>query len=115
DYKTVALPSPHEVRNATSMTVRTAVAALLKPRTALVTCVGAGLQLVMVSTRYAWLPSYFNRYYGLAPDQAGLKTGLVVLMGGIGAVVWSIVADRLSARFPRARLQVPAAAAILTA
>jgi hypothetical protein len=29
----------------------------------------------MVSTTWAWLPSYFNRYYGLAPDQAGLKTG----------------------------------------
>ena len=28
-----------------------------------------------------------------------LKTGLVVLVGGIGAVVWSIVADRLSGRF----------------
>ena len=35
----------------------------------------------MVSTTYAWMPSYFNRFYGLAPDQAGLKTGVVVLDG----------------------------------
>jgi len=69
----------------------------------------------MVSTTYAWMPSYFNRYYHLAPDQAGIKTGLVVLMGGVGAIVWSVVADRLSTRFPRARLQVPAVAAVLTA
>jgi hypothetical protein len=61
----------------------------------------------MVSTMYAWLPSYLNRYYGLAPDQAGLKTGLVILVGGVAAIVWSVVADRLSARFPRARLHVP--------
>ena len=64
----------------------------------------------MLSTTYAWLPSYFNRYYGLAPDQAGLKAGLVVLVGGIGAVVWGIVADRLTPRFACARLYVPRSA-----
>jgi predicted MFS family arabinose efflux permease len=115
DYKTVALPSQATANGRSTMSVRGVVAALLKPRTALITCIGAGLQLVMVSTTYAWLPSFFNRYYGLAPDQAGLKTGLVVLMGGIGAVVWSVLADRLSARYPRARLQVPATVAVLTA
>lgn len=91
------------------------VAALLKPRTAIVTCVGAGLQLVTVSTTFAWLPSYFHRYYGLAADMAGLGTGIVVLVSGVGAVLWSALADRMSSRFPRARLQVPAVAAVLTA
>jgi MFS family permease len=119
DYKTVALPDRRATRGGEPMPSRVAaravVAALLRPRTALVTCIGAGLQLVMVSTSYAWLPSYFNRYYGLAPDAAGIKTGLVVLIGGVGAVLWSIIADRASARHPRARLVVPAIAAILTA
>ena len=41
------------------------------PRTALVACLGAGFQLLTLSMTYAWLPTYFNRYYGLAPDQAG--------------------------------------------
>jgi len=118
DYKTVALPD-RRARADAAMPARVAagtiVAALLRPRTALVTCLGAGLQLVVVSTSYAWLPSYFNRHYGLAPDAAGIKTGLVVLIGGIGAIVWSIVADRASTRFPRARLAVPALAGVLTA
>jgi MFS family permease len=114
DYKTVAFP-PKERAGRTTLTAGAVVAELLRPRTAIVTCVGAGLQLLMVSTIWAWMPSYFNRFHGLAPDQAGLKTGLVVLMGGIGAIVWSIVADRLSKRFPRARLYVPAVAAGLTA
>jgi len=114
DYKTVALPGSRSGSNKPRMAASTIVAALLKPRTALVTCLGAGFQLVMVSTMYAWLPSYLNRYYGLAPDQAGLKTGLVILVGGVAAIVWSVVADRLSARFPRARLHVPAIAAVLT-
>ncbi len=115
DYKTVAFPSKERAGRRTTLTARAIVAELLRPRTAIVTCVGAGLQLLMVSTIWAWMPSYFNRFHGLAPDQAGLKTGLVVLMGGIGAIVWSIVADRLSKRFPRARLYVPAVAAVLTA
>ena len=62
------------------------VAELLRPRTVVFTCIGAGLQLLVVSTIWAWTPSYFNRYYGLAPDQAAIKTGLVVLVGGVGAV-----------------------------
>ena len=117
DYETIALPVADRDRppKSGSMKFRAIVAALLEPRTAIVTCIGAGLQLVMVSTTWAWLPSYFNRYYGLPPDQAGLKTGVVVLMGGLGAVLWSVVADRLSARRPRARLWVPMAAALLTA
>jgi len=118
DYKTVALPNQRARAGAvvpTRVAVRTIVAALLRPRTALVTCIGAGLQLVVVSTSYAWLPSYFNRHYGLAPDAAGIKTGLVVLIGGVAAILWSILADRASARFPRARLMVPAVAATLTA
>jgi predicted MFS family arabinose efflux permease len=115
DYKTVALPTAQRTRGGGKVAMRTVVAALLRPRTAIVTCLGAGLQLVMVSTTYAWLPSYFNRFYGLTPDRAGAHTGIVVLMGGIGAIVWSVVADRLSARFPRARLQVPAIMAVATA
>jgi MFS family permease len=115
DYETVALPVSGRPQKPGAMKFRAIAAALLEPRTAIVTCIGAGLQLVMVSTTWAWLPSYFNRYYGLAPDQAALKTGLVVLMGGLGAVVWSVLADRLSARRPCARLWVPFGAALLTA
>jgi predicted MFS family arabinose efflux permease len=115
DYKTVALPTAQRSQGHAKLTARAVVGELFRPRTAIVTCIGAGLQLVMVSTTYAWLPSYFNRFYGLSPDKAGLRTGVVVLMGGIGAILWSILADRLSARFPRARLQVPAIAAVATA
>ena len=88
---------------------------LLRPRTAIIACVAAGLQLLVVSTLFAWLPSYFNRYYGLAPDQAGLKAAVVVLMSGIGSMLWSVIADRLYSYTPKARLYVPLAASALTA
>src|SRR6185369_13363138 len=114
DYKTVALPSVSGSNAKPRMTARAVIAELLRPRTALITCIGAGLNLLVVSTMNSWLPSYFNRFYGLAPDQAGLKTAIVVLVGGVGALLWSTVADRLSARMPRARLIVPAIAAVAT-
>jgi predicted MFS family arabinose efflux permease len=114
DYKTVSLPEKDYTGAKHRLSARAVVTELLRPRTALVTCVGAGLNLLVVSTTWAWLPSYLNRYYGLAPDQAGLKTGIVVLVGGIGAFLWSTVSDRLSSRFATARLIVPAAAAVTT-
>ena len=115
DYRTVALPRERTREPRSALAARAIVSALVKPRTVLVVCVAAGLQLVMVSATYAWLPSYLNRFYGLAPDQAGLKAGLVVLLSGVGAVVWSAIADRARSRFARARLYVPAIAAVLTA
>jgi len=114
DYKTVALPSVSGSNAKPRMTARAVIAELLRPRTALITCIGAGLNLLVVSTMYSWLPSYFNRFYGLAPDQAGLKTAIVVLIGGVGALLLSTVADRLGGLLPRARLIVPAIAAVAT-
>jgi MFS transporter, Spinster family, sphingosine-1-phosphate transporter len=87
---------------------------LLRPRTVVYTCLGAGLQLLVVSTVWAWTPSYFNRFYGLAPDDAAMRTGLVVLLGAVGSIGWSLLADRMARRDRRARLYVPAAVAVLT-
>src|SRR5215471_2902421 len=115
DYKTVALPTKAAAAGKSRLPIRAVITELLRPRTAIVACVAAGLQLLAVSTLFAWLPSYFNRYYGLAPEQAGLKAAVVVLVSGIGSMLWSVVADRLYARTPKARLYVPLAASALTA
>jgi MFS transporter, Spinster family, sphingosine-1-phosphate transporter len=115
DYKTVALPIAKGSGHGAGVAARTILRALLRPRTALVACLGAGFQLLTLSMTYAWLPTYFNRYYGLAPDVAGLKAGLVVLVGGVGAFVWGVVADRMTPRIACARLYVPVAGAVLTA
>ena len=114
DYKTIALPGRGRADGGLKVAASAVIAELRRPRTALVTCIGAGFNLLVVSTTWAWLPSYFNRFYGIAPDKAGLKTALVVLIGGLGALLWSVVADRLTPRLPRARLLVPAVTAVLT-
>jgi len=112
DYRTVALPRAGG--DAPRLTARMVVAELLRPRTALITCLGAGFNLLVVSTMYAWLPSFFNRFYGLTPEKAGMKAAIVVLLGGVGALACSIIADRCSKRWPAARLYVPAIAALAT-
>ena len=115
DYKTLSLPRRDQVGSAPArLAMRTVVAELLRPRTALMACIGSGLSLLVLSTTYAWLPTYLNRYYGVAPDRAGVMTGAVVLLGGIGALIWSVVSDRLTSRIPCARLYVPAVTAVLT-
>ena len=110
-----ALIGPPRAANDSAMSFRSIAAALFKPRSLLITCIAAGLQLLVVSTFWAWMPSYFNRYYGLAPDRASLQAGMVVLLGGVGSVISSMVADKLRSRFPRIRLQLPLIAAVLTA
>jgi MFS family permease len=95
--------------------VRVIATALLEPRTALLVCLGSGLQLFVLSTIYTWMPSFLNRYYGLAPDQAGLKAAIVILIGAAGSVIWGNLADRAGHKQPRRKLYVVAAACLLTA
>jgi MFS family permease len=115
DYPSVALPahirSDHGLRDA----ARAVAVALRTPRSLPLICLGGSLQLVVVASIYSWLPSYFHRMQGLAPDRAALSASIVVLVSGVGAMLWSVVADRLGRHAPRARLLVPAVAALLCA
>lgn len=104
DYRTVPLIDAGARRLGGMAVVR----ALFRPRSALAAYLAGACQLLALSTLIAWLPSYFNRAYGLAVDQAGIKAALVILVGCIGVVAWAYVADRLAAANPRAKLLVPA-------
>jgi MFS family permease len=88
--------------------------ALVASRTAVYTYFGAGFGWFILGVTNAWIPSYMNRYYGLAPDKAAVHAAIVVLTAGIGMVVcgWSV--DRFAARDIRNRLRVPALFAAIT-
>lgn len=60
---------------------------------------GSGLQLFIMGSIIAWLPSYVNRYYGLPTDKAGMLAAVFVLIGAIGMTTCGIVTDRLSRNF----------------
>ena len=116
DYETVAF-RPRGVVKVTAglqMWARDMAAGLFRARSGVAAYVGGALQLFVVGTVYAWLPSYLNRAYGLSGSRAGVQAGVVVLLGSVGAVVWGHIADRLSHEDPRRKLLVPAACALMT-
>jgi predicted MFS family arabinose efflux permease len=105
-------PAANDAPGGARMRMKAVVEALLKPRSLWLACAGGGLQLVMVSSTYAWLPTWLNRAYGFAPDRAGIAAGGVILAGGVGAVLCSALADRVRVRHAPARLLLPAAIAL---
>ena len=105
DYRTVELtPRQDRAMRSTRSAAQAIVKALVRSRTMLWVCVGGAAQVLVVSAIWSWLPSFLNREYGLAPDQAAVKAALVVLCGAIGSVVWGAVVDRAGARHPHAKL-----------
>jgi len=62
--------------------------------------VGSGLQLLVAGALFAWLPSYLNRGYGLAPDKAGVAAAGFILLMGLGMIVCGILTDRMSRTVP---------------
>jgi len=76
---------------------------------------GSGLQLFAAGALPAWLPSYFNRAYGLPVDQAGLKSDLGIIDTRMS--LRAMNDNQLGAylRDRRAKLLVPAACLIVTA
>jgi MFS family permease len=58
--------------------------------------VGSGLQLFLAGSLFAWLPSYLNRAYDLAPDKAAGLAAVAILFMGAGMIVCGAVTDRLS-------------------
>jgi MFS family permease len=105
DYKTVTLtPQLEQVTQTLGATLRHIFGTLVKTRTLLWVCVGAAMQLIVVSAVWSWLPSYLNRFYGVVPEAAAKQAAVVVLIGALGSVVWGYVVDHLALRRPRNKL-----------
>lgn len=76
--------------------------------------VGSGLQLFMMGSMMAWLPSFVNRYYELPTDKAGLVAAVFVLVGAIGMTGCGIITDRLSRNFATRKWSVAIAFSLLS-
>lgn len=105
DYDTVALAPAMAARRQSLGGAAAHIARVLaRSRTMLWVCIGGAAQLVVVSSLWAWLPSFLNRVHGLPPGDAGVRAALVVLAGAAGSVVWGAVVDRAGLRRPRRKL-----------
>ena len=76
--------------------------------------VGSGLQLFMMGSMMAWLPSFANRYYELPADRAGLFAAVFVLVGAIGMTSCGIITDRLSRNFATRKWSVAIAYSLIS-
>ena len=105
DYHTVDVGTQTQggTRQAAGV-ARAAFGALKRSPTLLWVSIGSAVQLIALSSLWAWLPSFLNRVHGIAPEQAGVRAALVVLCGAVGSVVWGVVCDRAGKRYPRGRV-----------
>ncbi|WP_342116735.1 MFS transporter [Pseudoduganella sp. OTU4001] len=69
---------------------------LVGSRSVLCAYAGSGLQLFVMASVIAWMPSFMNRYYGMPADRAGAAAAVFVLLGGAGMVLCGVVTDRVS-------------------
>ncbi|MEJ8852653.1 MFS transporter [Variovorax rhizosphaerae] len=105
DYKTVDLtPRLDKVTATLGGTLKHIFVTMARTRTLLFVCIGAAMQLVVVSAVWSWLPSYLNRFHGMTPEVAATQSALVVLVGALGCIVWGYLVDRLTLRQPRNKL-----------
>src|SRR4030095_3846204 len=110
DYKTVNLTADER-----RLSWREIARASLGVRSTIYGYIGGAFQLFASAAIVSWIPSYLNRFYSLAPEQAAMKAALIVLVGGIGMSCGGFVADRLSVRDVRNKLRVPGGYAICSA
>jgi MFS transporter, Spinster family, sphingosine-1-phosphate transporter len=115
DYPTERLPSGSTRAVTFGSTVAIACASLARLRTLRWVCLGAAAQLIVVSSVWAWLPSFLNRYAGLSPARAGIHAALIVLIGAAGSLVWGALVDRVGASPGRSKLLILAALCVPTA
>ncbi|MFD0337387.1 MFS transporter [Streptomyces sp. NPDC127117] len=86
--------------------VRTLLPRLFSSVSVLCAYVGSGLQMFIAMALLAWMPSFLDRSYGLAPAKAGLAAGVFALITGIGMVGGGMVCDRLGRGKPRLKWTV---------
>ena len=78
------------------MSLRALMKGLFSTKSVVCAYVGSGIHLLVPAAVWAWMPSFLNRYYGMAPGKAAMTAAVFVLVTGIGMVVCGNLADRLS-------------------
>ena len=100
DEKLLAHRHADSAPTATGSQQRARLSSLFSTPAVIFAYVGSGLQLFVAGSLYAWLPSFLNRSYGMAPDRAAGVAALFILVMGVGMIVCGAVTDRLTRVVP---------------
>jgi MFS family permease len=93
--------------------LRSAASELFRARTAAPVYAASALQLAVLSTLFAWLPSYLARTYNYTNTRAGAVSAVAILASAVGTVVLGNLADRAGAARRRNKLLIPAAFSLI--
>ncbi|MFI8974782.1 MFS transporter [Nocardia asteroides] len=85
----------HATEPAPETAFRAPISTLFTNPAVLCAYVGSGLQMFTAAVLLSWMPSFFNRYYGLAPDRAAGLAAIIVTLVGSGMVICGVITDRL--------------------
>ncbi|MEU4321418.1 MFS transporter [Nocardia fluminea] len=85
----------HAAEPAPEVAFRAPISTLFTNPAVLCAYVGSGLQMFTAAVLLSWMPSFFNRYYGLAPDRAAGLAAVIVTLVGTGMVVCGVITDRV--------------------
>ncbi|MDL2078202.1 MFS transporter [Streptomyces sp. GXMU-J15] len=101
-------PARAGAATAPTVGVRAVTTELFRSRTAVSAYFGGALQLVVLSTLYAWLPSYLTAEYDYSEARAGAVSAVAIIASAFGTVVLGNLADRAGAARSADKLRVPA-------
>lgn len=86
--------------------LKRALRTLFNTRSVIGAYIASGLQTFVVGSMIVWMPSYFNRYYGMGEGKAGVMAGVMVLCCGVGAVLCGMLSDRLCRKSPLRKVEI---------
>ncbi|MFV0276263.1 MAG: MFS transporter [Parahaliea sp.] len=85
---------------------------LFNTRSVLCAYIGSGFQLFVAGTLMVWVPSYLNRYYGMATDKAGLFAAFILVCSGVGTILCGMLSDYLARHSPARKVSLAVAYAL---
>lgn len=99
--------APQRLAEASSkVAVKRQLRTLYGTRSVIATYIASGLQTFVAGSMIVWLPSYFNRYYGMGEGKAGAISGVMVLCCGAGAILCGMLSDGLSRQSPLRKIEM---------
>jgi predicted MFS family arabinose efflux permease len=82
--------------SATRMGFLEAVAEMFRSRSVLAAYAANGILVFVLGTMTAWLPTFFNRVYGLPVRASSFRAAGIILAAGVGSSLCGFVVDRLT-------------------
>ena len=87
---------------------------LFSARSVVFAYAGSGLQLFIVGSLIAWLPSLLNRHYAMPLREASAAAAVFVLISGVGMIICGGLTDRLGHDAPQRKFTIAVTYSVCT-